>query len=396
MPKPSLSDMRRSKASDTVAKAPARGKRSVSKKTDKRPTIMPAESVHHCTPPVVLDGIVYPVLGRPVDLDPCTNDKSIVEARRHIIFPAEDGLAISWRGKVYCNPPYGMPEILQWIRKIVIEHRTGGAEIIALLPAHMSSSWFDVVVATARACFLWGPGMGNRRVKFGGNADAAAFDSAVVYWGPNLPLFAAHAARFCHPWFPEHDLRLLRALLGDARLPEGPSVSLAAADEILALSRHDDLVEALACMGRASLGEILDAGDSLLNKRLRQLSAYELGVALLCASRTRPPTWIDGRLHASPRAPDPRQLDLVGPAQAALCASAGDASHLPADEAIAREVRVATFLEGSTSARAVAERLGQPTKEIRRALARLAQQGIIQKQGRDTFALPKEQTDAAR
>lgn len=400
MPKPALSDAGRSKGNRRASDRTRPTSRKRAKK--KSPAIMRSQSVHHGTPPIVLDGVVYPVFGCPVDLDPCSNATSIVQAKRHIVFPAEDGLEIPWYGTVYCNPPYGMPEIERWLRKCVIENRRNGAEIIALLPAHTSSSWFDYVAASADACFFWGPGVGGRRLKHVGNDESAAFHSCLVYWGPRMALFSSYAGRYAHAWYPSHDLRLLRALIGDTRVPEGPSISIAKADDLLTLSRNDDLVEALAALGNATLGDILDVGTSILRSRLRKLTAYELGVALLCASRASGRSWLDHRIPSTPTVPDPRQLGLLpsGVSDATSTVARVPELALPPtlEEAVLEEVGRASALGTDVSMRELEERFSSSIPDLRKCLTRLSRQRkIIKQPGRDArYTANQEKDNAAR
>lgn len=365
--------------------------------SERRPTIMPSQSVHHATPPIVAEGIVYPVLGDPVDLDPCSNHLSIIRARHKVILPKDadplrdGGLAIPWHGNVYVNPPFGKT-ILAWIKKIIYENRNNGAQVVALLPAHTGSTWFDLVAATARACFLWGPAPGDRRLHFIGNDEKAAFDCVIAYWGNDLPLFSRYAGRYCHPWYPEHDLRLLRSLVGDGRLPDGPALTVATADELLALARNDDLACALASLGSATLGDILDVGDSLLLSRLRQLCAYELGASLLFASRTNGKAWLDRRIPRTPRKLDPRQLDLT----LASAAAEGAAVALPAsdpapqngkvprtlEDVVYEEIYRATTVGDGVSAAALRLRCACSPGRLRGALGRLRQAKKIDQHGR--------------
>lgn len=339
------------------------------KKAATRATILPSQSVDHGTPPVILDGIVYPVLGDPVDLDPCSNTDSIVRARRALTIK-ENGLSVRWSGKIYVNPPYGDKEIRPFIEKIVAEYRHNGAEIIALLPAQVSAQWFDLVAATARAAFFWGPGDGGRRLRFLGNTESAAFHSVVAYWGPNLPLFTRHAIRFCHPWYPAYDLSLTRALLGDASGADGQT-DMAVAEDLLTLNRHDDLAAALVALGGATLGSIMDYGRSALLHRLRSLSAYELASALVCS--TRPGVhWLERRLPRTPSPHVPNQLTLP----AAEPVRGPDES---VDDAVLRHITAA----GPEGIRVVdvVDALAIQAKEVQGALRRLRASEIVVKRG---------------
>ncbi len=349
-----------------------------------RPAIIPSQNVDHTTPPAVLEGVIYPVLGEPVDLDPCSNPNSIVRARRSIMLPPEDGAAvpagwevgdglkIEWRGKVFFNPPYGDKLITPFILKAIASYRHNGAEIIGLLPASVSAEWFDLVVGTARAAFLWGPGEGGRRLQFGGNEHGATFASVVAYWGPDLPKFVRHAIRCCHPWYPEYDLRLTRAMLADANgSGEAMRGGLALADDLLAMNRHDDLASALLALGDTTVGEIMDYGRSAILQRIQGLSAYELASALVCS--TRPGVhWMERRLPRTPAPADPRQLGLP---EAEKTRSADET----VDDAVMRHVRGAG--EAGLGATQLMDCLKISRGEVRGALQRLRKAETVIKTG---------------
>lgn len=67
----------------------------------------------------------------PFDLDPCSapDPKSWPTAQSHYTWPAQDGLALPWIGRVWLNPPYGN-EADAWMRRLA-EHGTGTALIFA-------------------------------------------------------------------------------------------------------------------------------------------------------------------------------------------------------------------------------------------------------------------------
>ena len=75
---------------------------------------------HWNTPPKIL-AVVREFFGGRIDLDPCSNEHSLVQASDQYKLP-EDGLALEWFGSVFCNPPYGRnPEnktsLLDWTNK---------------------------------------------------------------------------------------------------------------------------------------------------------------------------------------------------------------------------------------------------------------------------------------
>jgi len=70
-----------------------------------------------------------------VDLDPCSNARSTVRARRHVVLP-EDGLAIGWTGLVFVNPPYS--DVMPWVEKAC----TTNAGCGFLVNVDSSTSWW--------------------------------------------------------------------------------------------------------------------------------------------------------------------------------------------------------------------------------------------------------------
>ena len=155
--------------------------------------------VHSCsqdwgTPQFYVDA-VRKVLGR-IDLDPCSNLHSIVNAAVEYMPPA-DGLDMSWDyATVYVNPPYGMNgkyggRIADWLAKCAAAHEDHGAEVIALVPvATNTSHWKTSVFGRAAAvCFLY-----DTRLKFLVNGKqggkGAPMSCAMVYWGGRFARFS--------------------------------------------------------------------------------------------------------------------------------------------------------------------------------------------------------------
>lgn len=83
------------------------------------------------TPPDLLGA-----LGR-FDLDPCAapDPRPWPTATRHITLP-NDGLAVTWHGRVWLNPPYGR-YVAPWLCKMAA-HAHG----TALVPARTDTDWF--------------------------------------------------------------------------------------------------------------------------------------------------------------------------------------------------------------------------------------------------------------
>ncbi len=154
-----------------------------------------SETKDWCTPPNLLNS-VRKVFGGQIDLDPCSNRHSIVDARVQYLLPADDGLQNSWDYQtIFVNPPYGSDRergtrIRHWFDRIA-QAAKAGAEVIALVPvATNTGHWKQFVYPVATAiCFLYEP-----RVRFyiGGVEDpkGAPMSCAIIYYGQHLGRFA--------------------------------------------------------------------------------------------------------------------------------------------------------------------------------------------------------------
>lgn len=84
--------------------------------------------------------------------------------------PEMDGLAQNWTGVCWCNPPYGR-EVGKWVEKA----SKANATVVMLLPARTDTRWFhNWIYGKAEIRFI------KRRLKFGGQKNAAPFPSMVV------------------------------------------------------------------------------------------------------------------------------------------------------------------------------------------------------------------------
>lgn len=147
-----------------------------------------------CTPPAIVAS-VKATFGGAIELDPCSNEHSLVGAAREYVLPETDGLKAPWDAKtIYVNPPYGSDpdrgtRIIHWFERIVGAARRG-SEVIALVPvAPNTRHWKEYVFPNAAAiCFLAQP-----RVRFyiRGKEDpkGAPMSCAVIYWGPDWQNF---------------------------------------------------------------------------------------------------------------------------------------------------------------------------------------------------------------
>ncbi len=131
-----------------------------------------------------------------IDLDPCSNEYSIVNAETEFLLPKNDGLKEEWNfSTIYINPPYGADRkrgttIKNWLAKCALTNDKYGSEILALVPvAANTGHWKQSVFGHARAiCFLY-----DTRLKFLENGldvgKGAPMACSIVYWGKNYDKF---------------------------------------------------------------------------------------------------------------------------------------------------------------------------------------------------------------
>lgn len=85
----------------------------------------------------------------------------------------DNGLAQSWHGVCWMNPPYGR-EIGRWVAKAFHAAAQHGATVVCLLPARTDTAWWHDYCMKGEVRFIRG------RLKFGGHTNSAPFPSAVV------------------------------------------------------------------------------------------------------------------------------------------------------------------------------------------------------------------------
>ena len=113
----------------------------------------------------------------PFDLDVCAGADNHKCARYFSL--AENGLAQTWSGKVWMNPPYGRT-IGDWMRK-AYESAQAGALVVCLVPARTDTAWWHDYAAKGTVRFLRG------RLKFVGHKTNAPFPSALVIFSAQNP-----------------------------------------------------------------------------------------------------------------------------------------------------------------------------------------------------------------
>ena len=157
------------------------------------------------TPRVYVDA-VKEVFGGEIELDPCSNQFSIVEAKTEYSLPQSDGLVKSWDfATIYVNPPYGKDkerntEIGDWLFRCAQAYEVHESEVIALLPtAANTNNWKHHIWGKATSiCFLY-----DTRLKFLENGEetgkGSPIQNCVVYWGKKcaqnfFDVFSRHGA----------------------------------------------------------------------------------------------------------------------------------------------------------------------------------------------------------
>ena len=149
-----------------------------------------------CTPAKYVNA-VKKFFGGKIDLDPCSNDDSIVNATVEYRLPEKDGLKEIWNfNKIYVNPPYGADKergtsIKNWLAKCFLANQNYNSEVIALVPvATNTGHWKQSVFGKASAiCFLY-----DTRLKFLINGSeehkGAPMACCFIYWGNRINEFS--------------------------------------------------------------------------------------------------------------------------------------------------------------------------------------------------------------
>lgn len=84
----------------------------------------------------------------------------------------DDGLSKTWRGAVWCNPPYGR-RVGAWVQKAYESE----CLVVMLLPARTDTRWFhDYIIGKAEIRFIKG------RLRFGSAKNTAPFPSMIVIY----------------------------------------------------------------------------------------------------------------------------------------------------------------------------------------------------------------------
>jgi len=159
-------------------------------------------SQHWCTPQKYVEA-VKEMFNNNIELDPCSNAFSVVNANVEYMLPENDGLSETWNFRtIYVNPPYGADRIMgttikNWLKKCVEAHKKYRSEVLALIPvATNTAHWKYYVFGEATSiCFLY-----DTRLKFIINGDddnkGAPMACCMVYWGENISKFQSIFLKF--------------------------------------------------------------------------------------------------------------------------------------------------------------------------------------------------------
>lgn len=127
-----------------------------------------------------------------IDLDPASSAEANETVKAEDYFDADtDGLAQTWWGRVWLNPPYGRGLTSDFVTKAVQEFDADrvSAEILLLNAYGFDATWFRPLFGHV-LCFT------DHRIKFHGGGPT--FGSLFVYLGPDAQRFAEIFAQFGH------------------------------------------------------------------------------------------------------------------------------------------------------------------------------------------------------
>jgi hypothetical protein len=157
-----------------------------------------SESNEWYTPAKYLDA-VHEVLGS-VDLDPASNAQANQTVRAAKIFTKDDdGLARTWHGRVFVNPPYGRADdggslAAAFCNKAIGEYECGNVQACIILVNSSHSQTWQAPLYEHTICFV------NHRIQFvsadGEENENPTFQNIFVYLGNEPDKFAVIFSRF--------------------------------------------------------------------------------------------------------------------------------------------------------------------------------------------------------
>jgi phage N-6-adenine-methyltransferase len=130
------------------------------------------------TPQWLVDQLAEEFAPGGFDLDPAATAEN---AKAPLFFTAaDDALSQPWKGRVWCNPPYGRVDTPRWLAKAKSEVDLGHAElVVCLVPARVSTTWWREYEADPR---VFTRVIGRIRWRADARGEAP-FDSAIIVFG---------------------------------------------------------------------------------------------------------------------------------------------------------------------------------------------------------------------
>lgn len=128
-----------------------------------------------------------------IELDPCSNNYSMVNAKNNFIYPFKNGLKEKWEeNKIFINPPYGRENgtsLYDWCLKALNEYDKN-KHIILLIPVATNTKHFKEIIFKKfnMICFL-----NDTRLKFFNNGvedkKGAPMACCLIYMGTETKKF---------------------------------------------------------------------------------------------------------------------------------------------------------------------------------------------------------------
>jgi len=147
------------------------------------------------TPRKYLDAAIA-VMGA-IDLDPASSERAQEHVKAKTYYTLENnGLTKRWLGRVFLNPPYGMPTIREFVNKMIESWQSGDMrEGILLTNNATDTEWFHNVLEACSASALC---LTRGRISFlESSSDGELIEKtspthgqAFFYFGPNIDTFA--------------------------------------------------------------------------------------------------------------------------------------------------------------------------------------------------------------
>ena len=140
--------------------------------------------------------LVHTSLGGGIELDPCSNDYSMVNANTSF-FIEDDGLIQDWSSfsTIFVNPPYGRG-IYDWVKKCA--NCIPSQSVVALIPVAVNTKhWKDWIYPHANAIAF----LKDTRPKFWLEgfpiAKGAPMACCLVHWGSGSKIFCETVGERC-------------------------------------------------------------------------------------------------------------------------------------------------------------------------------------------------------